>query len=165
MGVAHMASAVVGLVTRLVERASGGGGAPRPPGGLVPLRAVPTYPETGATRLGPMPDGYSHLHHTVRIGRGRAVYEAAGAAVLDWRMHGASGTRPRTTGPRAEPGTQVEVSLGVGPLRISGRCAVVWAETGGGGGGRGRGDRPGRAPPPAAGGRGGGRAGGAGGGG
>ncbi|MEU5160889.1 DUF1990 domain-containing protein [Streptomyces sp. NPDC020875] len=107
-----------------------GGARPGPPGFLVPVRSSPSYPETGATRLGPMPDGYGHLHHTVRIGRGRPLYEAAGAAVLDWRMHSAAGCRPRTTGPAAEPGTQVEVSLGVGPVRISGRCAVVWAESG-----------------------------------
>ncbi|MGV9314902.1 DUF1990 family protein [Streptomyces sp. NPDC003691] len=89
-----------------------------------------TYRETGATRHGPLPDGYHHLRYATGIGRGRTVYEAAGAAVLDWRMHRASGARLRTTAPRAEPGAQVEVSLGAGPLRVSGRCAVVWAETG-----------------------------------
>ncbi|MFJ8229790.1 DUF1990 family protein [Streptomyces sp. NPDC094448] len=101
-----------------------------PSAGLVPVRSSVTYRETGATRGGPLPGGYHHLHHRARIGRGRAVYEAAGAAVLDWRMHRASGARLRATGPRAEPGAQVEVSLGAGPLRVTGRCAVVWAESG-----------------------------------
>ncbi|MEV7722996.1 DUF1990 family protein, partial [Streptomyces sp. NPDC088184] len=31
-----------------------------------------SYPEVGATRLGPLPDGYHHLHHRTRVGRGRA---------------------------------------------------------------------------------------------
>ncbi|MFI1395733.1 DUF1990 family protein [Streptomyces sp. NPDC020681] len=84
------------------------------------------YPETGATRLGPLPDGYHHLHHTVRIGRGRAVFEAAGTAVTTWRMHRTSGARVRTTAARAEPGARVEVSAGLGPLRLGVPCEVVW---------------------------------------
>ncbi len=89
-----------------------------------------SYPEAGATRLGPMPDGYHHLHHTTRIGRGREVFDAAGEAVTTWRMHRASGVRLRTTARRAEPGARVEVSAGIGPLRIAAPCEVVWAELG-----------------------------------
>ncbi|MFE6130773.1 DUF1990 family protein [Streptomyces sp. NPDC056437] len=85
-----------------------------------------SYPEAGATRLGPMPDGYRHLHHTVRIGRGRAVFEAAGEAVATWHAHRATGVRLRTTARRAEPGARVEVSAGFGPLRITAPCEVVW---------------------------------------
>lgn len=85
-----------------------------------------TYPETGATRLGPLPDGYHHLHHTARIGRGRAAFEAAGAAVTTWRMHRLSGARVRTRAERAEPGARVEVSAGIGPLRLSVPCEVIW---------------------------------------
>ncbi|MFI2346354.1 DUF1990 family protein [Streptomyces sp. NPDC019443] len=84
------------------------------------------YPETGATRLGPLPDGYHHLHHTARIGRGHAVFEAAGAAVTSWRMHRGSGARVRTTAARAEPGARLEVSLGVGRLRFTAPCEVIW---------------------------------------
>ncbi|MEO3973772.1 DUF1990 domain-containing protein [Streptomyces sp. CAU 1734] len=85
-----------------------------------------SYPEVGATRHGPMPGGYRHLHHTTRVGRGRAGFEAAAAAVTGWRMHRESGARLRATGPRAEPGVLVEVSAGLGRLRVGGRCEVVW---------------------------------------
>ncbi|MFI6284115.1 DUF1990 family protein [Streptomyces sp. NPDC051018] len=95
------------------------------------MRPTLSYREAGATRLGPMPDGYHHLHHTTRIGRGRAVFEAAGAAVTTWRMHRASGLRLRATAARADPGARVEVSAGPGPLRVTGSCEVVWAEYGG----------------------------------
>ncbi|MFD5032372.1 DUF1990 family protein [Streptomyces sp. NPDC058220] len=98
-----------------------------------PARSTPgpvsgsfTYPEVGATRLGPLPEGYHHLHHRTRIGRGRPVFDAAGAAVTTFRLHRRAGTRVRAGSPRAEPGTAVEVALGVGPLRVSAPCEVVW---------------------------------------
>ncbi|MGW2181505.1 DUF1990 family protein [Streptomyces sp. NPDC001732] len=86
-----------------------------------------TYSEVGATRLGPLPDGYHHLHHRARIGRGRADFEAAGAAVTEWRMHRAGGARVRASADRAEAGVHVQVSLGIGPLRFTAPCRVVWA--------------------------------------
>jgi uncharacterized protein (UPF0548 family) len=85
-----------------------------------------TYRNVGATRHGPLPAGYDHLHHTTRIGHGRDVFEAAGAAVTTWRMHRTSGTGLRASAARAEPGVRVEVSVGIGPLRISAPCEVVW---------------------------------------
>jgi uncharacterized protein (UPF0548 family) len=85
-----------------------------------------SYEEVGATRLGPLPDGYHHLHHRIRIGRGREVFEAAGAAVTSWRMHRASGARVRASSAWPEPGTTVEVTLGIGPLRVIAPCEVVW---------------------------------------
>ncbi|MEU2432712.1 DUF1990 domain-containing protein [Streptomyces sp. NPDC007861] len=86
------------------------------------------YTQVGATRLGPLPDGYHHLHHRTRIGRGRAVFEAAGAAVTTWRMHRATGAGIRASAPHAEPGASVEVSLGLGPVRFTAPCRVVWTE-------------------------------------
>jgi uncharacterized protein (UPF0548 family) len=84
------------------------------------------YPEVGATRNDPLPAGYHHLRHTVRIGSGRAAFEAAGSAVTTWRMHRASGARVRATAERAGAGVRVEVSVGVGPLRVAAPCEVVW---------------------------------------
>lgn len=89
-----------------------------------------TYPEAGSTRLGPLPDGYHHLHHRTRIGHGRADFEAAGAAITEFRMHRVSGTRVRASAPRAEPGASVRVTLGAGPFRLTAPCRVVWAEYG-----------------------------------
>jgi uncharacterized protein (UPF0548 family) len=85
-----------------------------------------SYAEVGATRLGPLPDGYHHLHHTTRIGRGPAVFETAGTAVTTWRLHRRSGVRVRAETAQAEPGARVEVSAGLGPLRLAAPCSVVW---------------------------------------
>ncbi|MFF3323924.1 DUF1990 family protein [Streptomyces sp. NPDC002889] len=84
------------------------------------------YPEVGATRLDPLPDCYHHLHHTAQVGRGRAAFEAAGAAVTTWAMHRGSGARVRSAEDRAQPGTRLEISLGIGPLRLAAWCEVIW---------------------------------------
>ncbi|MFI8825284.1 DUF1990 family protein [Streptomyces sp. NPDC053431] len=91
-----------------------------------PLPGGPNYPEVGATRTGPLPAGYHHLHHTVRVGRGEAAYEAAGAAVTTWAMHRATGARVDSVAERAEPGVTLEVSLGLGPVRFTAPCQVIW---------------------------------------
>ncbi|MFE4450110.1 DUF1990 family protein [Streptomyces sp. NPDC056796] len=85
-----------------------------------------TYPEVGATRLGPLPDGYNHLHHRTAVGRGRADFEAAGAAVTEWRMHRAAGARVNASAARAATGVGVEVSAGIGRLRVTAPCEIVW---------------------------------------
>ncbi|MFH9613702.1 DUF1990 family protein [Streptomyces pratensis] len=85
-----------------------------------------TYPEVGATRLGPLPEGYNHLHHRAAVGRGRADFEAAGAAVTEWRMHRAAGARVNASAVRAAAGVAVEVSAGIGRLRIGAPCEIVW---------------------------------------
>jgi uncharacterized protein (UPF0548 family) len=86
-----------------------------------------TYPEVGATRLGPLPDGYNHLHHRAAVGRGRAGFEAAGAAVTEWRMHRAAGAQVDASAERAAAGVTVEVSAGMGPLRVTAPCEIVWS--------------------------------------
>ncbi|MFB6888280.1 DUF1990 family protein [Kitasatospora sp. NPDC056327] len=91
------------------------------------------YPEVGASGdLGaPLPPGYNHLRHRARIGHGRAALDAAGAAVLDWRMHRAAGVRITAGADRAAPGVAVHCAIGLGPLRASAPCRVV-RSTGGG---------------------------------
>ncbi|MEW1747753.1 DUF1990 family protein [Streptomyces angustmyceticus] len=84
------------------------------------------YPERGGTRHSPLPAGYHHLHEELPLGHGRAVLAAAGEAITTFRMHRAAGTRIRAGAPRAAPGVGVEVSLGLGPLRLRAPCTVVW---------------------------------------
>ena len=95
-----------------------------------PVSEAPTglnYPEVGATLAGPLPTaGYHHLHHTVRVGRGRDAFETAGAAVTTWAMHRATGARVESAADRAAPGVTLEVSLGLGPLRFTAPCQVIW---------------------------------------
>ncbi|MFC8224887.1 DUF1990 family protein [Streptomyces sp. NPDC057287] len=85
-----------------------------------------TYPEVGATRLGPLPDGYNHLHHRAAVGRGRAEFEAAGAAVTEWRLHRAAGAGVKASAPRAATGVTVDVSAGIRRFRITAPCEIVW---------------------------------------
>ncbi|MFG2827769.1 DUF1990 family protein [Streptomyces sp. NPDC048434] len=84
------------------------------------------YPEEGGTRRTPLPPGYHHLHEELPVGHGRAVLAAAGEAITTFRMHRAAGARIRSDAPRAAPGVDVEVSLGIGPLRLRAPCTVVW---------------------------------------
>ncbi|MER6214106.1 DUF1990 domain-containing protein [Streptomyces sp. NPDC001674] len=88
-------------------------------------RSVLSYPDSGATRHRPLPAGYHHLHHRTRVGHGRAAFEAAAAAVGSFRLHRAAGTHVRADGP-AVPGARVELAVGVGPLRITAPCEVIW---------------------------------------
>ncbi|MEV6247665.1 DUF1990 domain-containing protein [Streptomyces sp. NPDC051742] len=90
-------------------------------------RPALTYPEVGATRTpARLPEGYHHLRHTMTVGHGRAAFEAAGAAVTAWRMHRATGAGVLADADRAEPGVTVEVSAGIGPLRLGVPCSVIW---------------------------------------
>ncbi|MFE7547826.1 DUF1990 family protein [Streptomyces gardneri] len=86
-----------------------------------------TYREVGATRSPEdLPEGYHHLRYSTVVGHGRATFEAAGAAVTTWRTHRASGATVRSEAVRAEPGVHVEVSAGIGRVRLGVPCAVIW---------------------------------------
>ena len=85
-----------------------------------------SYPEVGATLHGEaLPAGYHHLRYRTCLGA--VPLETAGDAVLSWRMHRATGARVTASAPRAAPGVSVVVRLGVGPLRMTAPCRVVWS--------------------------------------
>ncbi|WP_432128904.1 DUF1990 family protein [Streptomyces sp. bgisy082] len=87
----------------------------------------PTYREVGATRTPEaLPEGYHHLRYSAVVGHGPAAFAAAGTAVTAWRMHRRSGAGLVADADRAGPGVRVEVSAGVGRLRIGVPCAVIW---------------------------------------
>ncbi|WP_380284380.1 DUF1990 family protein [Kitasatospora purpeofusca] len=92
------------------------------------------YPEVGASSdlTAPLPAGYNHLRHRALVGHGRAALDAAGAAVLDWRMHRAAGVRITAGAERAAPGVPVHCAIGLGPLRAGAPCRVIWSTAGGG---------------------------------
>jgi uncharacterized protein (UPF0548 family) len=60
------------------------------------------------------------------VGCGDADFALAAEAVMTWRLHRAAGVRFGTDAPRAAPGVEVVVGLGVGGLRLSAPCRVVW---------------------------------------
>ncbi|MFF9065585.1 DUF1990 family protein [Streptomyces sp. NPDC014891] len=94
-----------------------------------PHRPRPTlsYREVAATRTpSALPEGYHHLRYSTVVGHGRAAFETAGAAVTTWRMHRATGARLLADAERAAPGVAVDISAGLGPLRIGAGCSVVW---------------------------------------
>lgn len=76
-----------------------------------------SYPEQGASRTGELPAGYNHLRHSALVGHGRPALEAAGAALLDWRMHRLAGVLIDAAADRAAPGVAVRCGIGLGPLR------------------------------------------------
>jgi len=84
-----------------------------------------TYTEVGATRDGTLPVGYRYVRHRTRLPTD--AFEAAGQAVLTWRMHRAAGIRIDASAPCAEPGVTVIVRVGLGPLHIYAPCQVVWS--------------------------------------
>ncbi|MCX5610880.1 DUF1990 domain-containing protein [Streptomyces sp. NBC_00047] len=85
-----------------------------------------SYPDRGATARRPLPAGYHHLHHRTRIGQGRTAFEAAGVAVTTFHAHRTSGMRVRADAGAVRPGSRAVVGIGLGPLRISAPCEVIW---------------------------------------
>lgn len=86
------------------------------------LGALPlTYAEVGAT-AGPLPDGYHHVQESAVIGRGRARFEEAAAAVMRWGMLRGAGARIDASSEVAHVGS--EVIVGLGPVRAP--CRVVY---------------------------------------
>lgn len=89
-----------------------------------------TYAEVGATQTGSLPDGYSHLNVRTHLGSGPGVLRAAAEALLDFRMHRAIPVQIKASVGRVETGAFVEVGMGVGRLRLTAPCRVVWVEEG-----------------------------------
>ncbi len=89
-------------------------------------RATLTYPDRGATARQPLPAGYHHLRHRTRVGHGQAAFEAAGTAVTTFLAHRASGMTVRSEAAAARPGARVDVGIGLGPLRVTAPCRVIW---------------------------------------
>ncbi|MBQ0828105.1 DUF1990 family protein [Streptomyces tagetis] len=83
-----------------------------------------TYDDVGATRdEGPCPPGFRPLHVRARLGEGEVVFRRAVEAVFAWEMHRALGIGFEASTERAEPGTDVTVTL-AGMIKAP--CRVVW---------------------------------------
>jgi uncharacterized protein (UPF0548 family) len=102
-----------------------------------------TYAEVGASQAGPLPSGYEHLTRMAVVGSGRAAFERAAAAVLDWGAQRGVGLRVRATGPASAVGTVAVLTAGLPRLGYDIPCRVVWAQTGGDERGFGYGTLPG----------------------
>jgi uncharacterized protein (UPF0548 family) len=88
--------------------------------------ASPTYSEIGAT-AGELPARYHHIRRRVTIGAGPRLFADAADAVAAWQVQLRAGLRVSASTPAAEPGTDVLLGVGIGPLRLSAPCRVVYA--------------------------------------
>ncbi|GAA1241433.1 DUF1990 family protein [Kitasatospora nipponensis] len=96
---------------------------------LAACAASPSYPEVGATRGAALPDGYAWVRRRVHLGRGRQVFEQAGAYVLDWGVQRGSGFAVHPARP-VRDGATVLVRLRLPGMRLPALvipCRVVWA--------------------------------------
>jgi uncharacterized protein (UPF0548 family) len=85
-----------------------------------------TYEEVGATRDGPMPAGYGHVHRDVTIAAGLTAFDRAVDALFGWDMHRGAGLGVTSSGARATVGVVVVLRAGWGPLRLTIPCRVVY---------------------------------------
>jgi uncharacterized protein (UPF0548 family) len=84
-----------------------------------------TYAEVGATQ-GALPAGYHHLRRRESVGRGEAAFAAAAEVVMTWGVQRGAGFTVEASAPRASVGAVVRPSVGIGPMRVSAPCRVVY---------------------------------------
>lgn len=84
-----------------------------------------SYAEVGAT-AGPLPSGYRHTRARRRIGSGPELFEAAASSITAFGMQKGAGVFGDSSTATAEPGTEVSLRLGLGPLAIAARCRVIY---------------------------------------
>jgi len=82
------------------------------------------YDEVGATGR-TLPVGYRHLNRNVRLGRGRARFERARDRLANWEMHRDAGLRVTATSPHQVIGSDVQLTMSLGPFRIGAACRVI----------------------------------------
>ena len=111
------------------------------PGDGSGVRSALTYPEVAATRTGPLPAGYRHLHVRHRLGRGDLG--VVGRGLLSWDVHAAAHVTVQANAPVADVGVDVRTVLGAGPLRLVVPCRVGWVAGGERAAGFGYGSLPG----------------------
>jgi uncharacterized protein (UPF0548 family) len=83
------------------------------------------YGEVGAT-ADALPAGYDHIQRSRVIGRGEALFERASVALMHWDLHRGSGLSVAATVAEAREGADVLLGLGVGRIRLSIPCRVVY---------------------------------------
>jgi uncharacterized protein (UPF0548 family) len=88
--------------------------------------AALTYREVRATLDPELPPGYHHLERKVRLGHGPRVFADARRGLLDWQVQRHAGATVYPPGTPPEEGLTVFVGLGLGPVRITAKCRVVW---------------------------------------
>ncbi|MGO2774949.1 MAG: DUF1990 family protein, partial [Brachybacterium tyrofermentans] len=70
------------------------------------------------------PDGYRLMHRSALVTA--MDFETASSAVRGWVVHRRAGLQVSASHGKAEPGAQVHLRLGIGPLSILAPCRVLW---------------------------------------
>ncbi|MEU5844439.1 DUF1990 domain-containing protein [Rhodococcus sp. NPDC047139] len=89
-----------------------------------------TYPEVGASarafrEASPLPSGYRHLRVERELGYGATDFDVAATRLLTWEMHRRAGIRVPPETPRAAAGLDVQLGVGLGPIRTTAPCRVI----------------------------------------
>jgi uncharacterized protein (UPF0548 family) len=71
-----------------------------------------------------MPAGYRHVEQGLVLGQGRALFDAASAALSAWGMHAAAGMRVAGCATPSQ-GATIILSMGRWPLEVQAPCRVV----------------------------------------
>lgn len=85
-----------------------------------------TYHDVGASAAADLPGGYHHLARTRTIGSGGEGFARAAEQLAGWEVHRRAGIVVSRETPKAAVGVEVQLSLGVGPLKIGAPCRVVY---------------------------------------
>ena len=88
-------------------------------------RLEPTYPDLGASLGETLPPGYHHGRSSIALGRGAEVWDAARAAVDQWRAHTGAGVRVFPADAPPEAGATVALSVRLGPVVDVFGCRIV----------------------------------------
>lgn len=86
------------------------------------MRFDVNYPEVGASRDVPLPDGYRHLRREALLD---APLADAADLLFTWGLHERCGLHPRASAPRAAPGVKVTLRFA---RYVSIPCQVTWAD-------------------------------------
>jgi uncharacterized protein (UPF0548 family) len=85
-----------------------------------------TYSEVGAT-ADKLPTTYHHIRRRVVIGQGQQAFTEAATDIAAWQVQLRAGLTVAASAPTATAGTVVLLGVGLGPLRLSAPCRVVYA--------------------------------------
>jgi uncharacterized protein (UPF0548 family) len=93
------------------------------------LSAAPlTYDGEGLTRERTSPPGYRITDRHIAVGVGEDAFRRLAEGLMGWELHRLAGLRVDARTPVAAEGVNVAPGFGIGPLRLSAPCRVVWTE-------------------------------------
>jgi uncharacterized protein (UPF0548 family) len=87
-----------------------------------------TYDGVGLARERSSPPGYRTTDARTAVGVGEDAFRRLAEGLMGWELHRLAGLRVDASTPAAAEGVNVVPGFGIGPLRLSAPCRVVWTE-------------------------------------